>query len=117
MGNPLRLNLVALRETSGNPEAFAAFAAAAAAQTPLALVLWSESPDCLRAALEKVGDRKPLLYPATDANHAAVLDLARRSGCPVGLKASGPDALAALAEGRSTLRGWLRLASSSQPCG
>lgn len=98
VGNPLRLNLIALRETSGDPAAFAAFAAEAAARTPLALLLWSESPDCLRAALEKVGDRKPLLYPATAANHAALLDLARRSGCPVGLKASGPDALAALAE-------------------
>jgi acetyl-CoA decarbonylase/synthase complex subunit gamma len=98
VGNPLRLNLIALRETSGKPESYAAFAAEAARTSSLALMLWSESPECLRAALEKVGDRKPLLYPATESNHAALIELAKKSGCALGLRANGLDGLAALAE-------------------
>jgi len=98
VGNPLRLNLVALRETSGKPDSFAAFAAQAAETTGRALMLWSDSPDCLRAALERVGGEKPLLYPAGENNLSALVELSKRYGSPLGLRAQGPEKLAALAE-------------------
>lgn len=92
------IDMVAVRDVSGDPAKFAAAAKKVAGKTKLAMMLISEKPEALKAALETVADRKPILAWATPATADAVVGLAKEKGCPVVLKADGLDATAELAD-------------------
>ena len=98
VGMEIGVNLIALEETSGDPASFAAFAADMAGQSDLGLVLLSSSADCLRAALENVKERLPLLSSGGHENYRELAELARESGCPLVVKGAGPEETAKLAE-------------------
>jgi acetyl-CoA decarbonylase/synthase complex subunit gamma len=103
VGMEIGVNLVALEESSGDPDRYAAFAAEMAASSDLGLVLISSSADCLRAALEKVKERRPLLYAAEQGNYRELAELARESGSPLVVKGTGLEETAELAEGIAKL--------------
>lgn len=98
VGMEIGVNLIALEENSGNPESFAAFAAEMADRSELGLILISSSADCLRAALEKAKERRPLLYAADGENYRELAELARENGCPLVVKGAGLEETAALTE-------------------
>jgi acetyl-CoA decarbonylase/synthase complex subunit gamma len=62
------------------------------------IILMSENPDVTAAGLKACADRKPLLYAATKDNVDAMAALAKENGCPLAIKAGGPEELAAMTE-------------------
>ncbi len=75
VGRFLKLDMVAIRSTSGDPDKFKQAVTIVAGNTELPLILCSLDPKVLKAGLEVVADRKPLLYAATKDNWQAVADL------------------------------------------
>ncbi|HUX03119.1 MAG: acetyl-CoA decarbonylase/synthase complex subunit gamma [Phycisphaerae bacterium] len=97
IGQAMPIEAVAVLNASGDSSKFAA-AAEAAKATGKAMILISEKPDAMKAALEKVKDARPLLCAATDATAEAMAKLAKEAKCPLVARAEGAEALAALAE-------------------
>ena len=83
-GEKLVLDGVAVRNVSGNKDKFAE-TALKLNSSKLPLVLCSLDPEAIKAALEKVGDEKPLLYAATENNIEDMASLAIEYDCPLTL--------------------------------
>ncbi len=75
VGRFLKLDMVAIRSTSGDPDKFKQAVTSVAGNTELPLILCSLDPKVLKAGLEVVADKKPLLYAATKDNWQDVADL------------------------------------------
>ena len=98
IGQLLKLNLIALRCTSGSPEKFAKAAAVISNNVSLPLVLCSYDPNVMEEALIVVGEKRPLIYAATKDNWKDFLNLADKYKCPVVVSAPGDlDMLKSLA--------------------
>jgi acetyl-CoA decarbonylase/synthase complex subunit gamma len=87
---------VAVENASGEAGTFADAVKAVRAGTSLPLVLISDSPDALEAALEVEGGHKPLLYAATADNWEAMAEVVK--GKAVSLAIRSQDGLGELAE-------------------
>jgi len=99
VGTDIQVDLVEVKDDSGDPGRFAQAVAEAASTTDLHLLLTSENPEALKAALtDEVKARRPLLCGATPENWEAVAALAVEAGCPVGVRADGLEGLAELTE-------------------
>jgi NAD(P)H-dependent flavin oxidoreductase YrpB (nitropropane dioxygenase family) len=61
VGAQIEVDLVAVVNKSGKADAFAAAAQAAAGHSPLNIVLMSESPEAMKAAVAVCGAKKPLI--------------------------------------------------------
>jgi len=94
VGNMIGLDLLAVRDAGDGSLAEAAKAVAEAAGLPLVLI--SDDPGAMKAALEQVADGKPLIYAATADNLDAMAQLATEHSCPMTVRASGLEALAEL---------------------
>jgi acetyl-CoA decarbonylase/synthase complex subunit gamma len=97
VGQKLPVQAVAVINKSGDAGKFAATAELAKA-TCKAIILVSQNPDAIKAALAHVKDAKPLICGATDANAAAMAALAKEAKCPLVAVAADAEALAALTE-------------------
>ena len=97
VGQTIGVNLIALQDR-GDPARFAAAAELAASKSDLPLILMSEDPAAMAGALEKVADRKPLLYAATGANWQEMAALAKQHGCPLAVRGERLENLAQLSE-------------------
>lgn len=93
IGEELRLNLVAVRAASGDPNKFEKAVEIATKSCSYPMVLCSFDPTVLAAALRKpnVADSRPLLYAATKDNWREMLVLAKKYNCP--LAAFAPEGL------------------------
>ena len=89
---------IAVVDESGDSARFAAVCARIGAETTKSLMILSENPEALQAAVPNLADRKPLIGVATAANYEAVVNLAKELAVPVILKADGLDALNDLVE-------------------
>ncbi len=99
VGTDMQVDLVEVKNDSGDPSRFAQAVAAAASATDLHLMLTSDSVDALKAALtDEVRARRPLLCEANPENWEAVAALATEAKCPVGVQADGLEGLAELTE-------------------
>ena len=83
VGRFLKLDMVAIRSTSGDPDKFKQAITSVAGNTELPLILCSLDPKVLKAGLEVVADRKPLLYAATKDNWQDVADLVMEYDVPL----------------------------------
>ena len=83
VGRFLKLDMVAIRSTSGDPDKFRQAVTSVAGNTELPLILCSLDPKVLKAGLEVVADRKPLLYAATKDNWQDVADLVMEYDVPL----------------------------------
>ncbi len=92
------VNLVAVRNDSGDAEKFAAAAKAASANTAYPLVLITEDTAAMEKALELVGSKKPLLCGATSANYEGMTALAKKYEAPMVVKGANLNELAELVE-------------------
>ncbi|KUO78898.1 MAG: acetyl-CoA decarbonylase/synthase complex subunit gamma [Desulfosporosinus sp. BRH_c37] len=84
---------VAVVNESGDAARFAKVAATVAAAVDKSLLLLSSDPAALKAALEPLAARKPLIGAATADNYEAIVNLAKENSVPVILKADGLNAL------------------------
>lgn len=98
VGQTVSIDMMAVRNDSGNPDAFAQAVKAVAEKTCFAVVLISEDPLAMEKALEIIGDSKPLIYAATENNYEKMVELAKKYSCPLTVKGNGLDSTAALIE-------------------
>jgi acetyl-CoA decarbonylase/synthase complex subunit gamma len=83
IGTKLKLDMVAVRSTSGDPAKFEAAAKKAAKLTDLPLVLCALNPAVMEQGLAAVAERRPLIYAATVNNWKEMADLAIMYCCPI----------------------------------
>ena len=97
VGLNLRAEMVAVQETQGDAEKFAALAGKVA-ESGLGMILVSSSAEALGAALQVCADKKPLIYAADKDNVEQVGALAKEHGCPVGARGEGIEELMGVTE-------------------
>jgi len=103
VGLNLRPELVALKDTNGDKEAFAKAAKLIAESSEFNLVLMTEDAAVMKAAIEACGFKRPLLYAATEANLDQFAVLAKDSSLPLAVKADSAKGLIPLVEKLSAL--------------
>ncbi len=96
VGNFINLDMIAVRCVSNDPLRFKEVAEKAA-ETGLPLILVSFSPEVLRAALESIGNKRPLIYAATEENWQEIARLAKEFEVPVVLYSKDLATLQSLA--------------------
>lgn len=97
VGKFLKVDMVAVRCVSGDPLKFAAAVRKVNETTKLPLVLCSFDPAALKAALDVVKDKNPLIYAANEKNWIEVSELALNYKVPVVLFSSDLDKLKSMA--------------------
>lgn len=103
VGQTVSIDMIAVKNDSGNPEAFEAAVKAVAGKTCFAAVLISEDVVAMEKGLAIIGSEKPLIYAATEANYEKMVELAKKYACPLVVKGNGLDATAELVEKVSAL--------------
>jgi len=98
VGLTLKPEMVALKCESGDAAKFSALVEKTVSGSDFNLILMSDNPEILAAGLKAAGDRKPLLYAATEDNYEKVAEIAKEADCPVVAKAAGLEEAAALTE-------------------
>ncbi len=101
IGYTLKLNMIAIRSTSNDPDKFKAAVKKATENTSLPLILVSLNPNVLEAGLMAAPNAKPLLYAATMDNWKDMAELALMYHCP--LVVSAPNDLSMLTSLAKTL--------------
>jgi acetyl-CoA decarbonylase/synthase complex subunit gamma len=91
IGNTLRLDMIAVRSTSGDPEKFKAAVKKVAETTSLPMILCSLNANVIEVGLMAAPKAKPLVYAATTDNWQDMAELALMYNCP--LVASAPNDL------------------------
>ena len=89
IGNTLKLDMVAVRSTSGDAEKFKACVKKVSETTTLPLILCALNPTVLEAGLMAIPKARPLLYAATTTNWKDMAELALMYNCP--LVAASPN--------------------------
>ncbi len=95
VGMQLTMNGIAIENASGNAQTFAKCVELVKSKTDLPLVLMSQDPAAMEAALSAAGDVQPLIYAATNENWEAMAGLAKKFKAPLAI--SGKNDLSALA--------------------
>lgn len=93
VGLNLRPELIALKAANGDGARFAAAAKIIKEKSDLSMVLLSEEPAVMKAALDVVGDTNPLIYSATESNLEDMGNLALEAGVPLAVKAENIEGL------------------------
>jgi len=101
IGQIIKLNMIAVRSTSNNPEKFKTTVKKVSENTRLPLILCSLDPSVLDAALTVVSKSRPLLYAATKENWKEMAELAITYNCP--LTVSAPNDIPLLKSMAKTL--------------
>jgi acetyl-CoA decarbonylase/synthase complex subunit gamma len=83
IGQILRLNMIAVRSTSNDPDKFAATVKKVAENTGMPLILCSLDPNVLEAGVMTIPKSRPLLYAATRDNWKEMAELALMYNCPL----------------------------------
>jgi acetyl-CoA decarbonylase/synthase complex subunit gamma len=101
IGYTLKLDMIAVRSTSGDPEKFKAAVKKVVETTSLPLILCSLNVNVLEAGLMAAPNARPLLYAATVDNWKDMAELALMYNCS--LVVSAPNDLSLLASLAKTL--------------
>jgi len=80
VGFQMTFGAIAIENVSGDAAAFAAVVQAVRARTGLPFVLMAANAGAIKAALEKEGGKKPLLYAATAGNWEDMAAIAKGAG-------------------------------------
>ena len=83
IGTALKLNMIAIRSTSNDPEKFRSAVKKAAENTSLPLILCSFNPTVVESGLMAIPKRRPLIYAATKDNWKDMAELALMYDCPL----------------------------------
>ena len=98
VGQKIEINMIAVKDASGDASKFANLAKKASETSTLNLVLMSKNPASIKAALEIVKARRPLVYSATADNFADMANIAKQYNVPLAISAEGLVALSDLTE-------------------
>src|SRR3989337_786997 len=83
IGYTLKLDMIAVRSTSGDPEKFKVAVKKVVENTNLPLILCTLNANVLEAGLMAAPNAKPLLYAATMDNWKDMAELALMDNCPL----------------------------------
>ncbi len=98
VGLNLRPELVAVKDVSGDKDAFARTAKTVAETSEFNVILMSADPAVMKAGVDACGFKKPLIYGASADNIDAFGALAKEKGLPVAVKADSAAGLVPLTE-------------------
>ena len=98
VGLNLRPEMVAVKDVNGDASAFANTAKKIAEESEFCLVLMSDSPDVMKAAVDVCAFKRPLIYAATEANVDEMGNLAKEANLPLAVKGNDMDSLIALSD-------------------
>ncbi len=98
VGQKVSVDLIAVKNVSGNGDNFAQVAQTVGDNTQLSLILMSQDADAMEKALDKVGAKMPLIYAATEDNYQRMVELAKKYKCPLAVKGDSLEATASLVE-------------------
>jgi acetyl-CoA decarbonylase/synthase complex subunit gamma len=98
VGVHIAVGAIAVVNDSGSAESFASAAAAVKDASSPAMILCSDSPDAIAAAVAKTADVVPLIASATAETAEAMAKVAKENNCPLAAKAESIEALAELSE-------------------
>jgi len=98
VGLNLRPELVALKDVNGDKDAFADAAKKIAETSEFNLVLMTEDPGVMKAAVDVCGFKRPLMYAATDNNVDELGALAKEQNLPLAVRADSVEGLVPLTE-------------------
>jgi acetyl-CoA decarbonylase/synthase complex subunit gamma len=101
IGYTLKLDMIAVRSTSGDPEKFKAAVKKVVKNTSLPLILCTLNPTVAEAGLMAAPKARPLIYAATMDNWRDMAELALMYSCP--LVVSAPNDLSMLVSLTKTL--------------
>jgi len=101
IGYTLKLDMIAVRSTSGDPEKFKAAVKKVVENTNLPLILCTLNPTVAEAGLMAAPKARPLMYAATMDNWRDMAELALMYNCP--LVVSAPNDLSMLVSLTKTL--------------
>jgi acetyl-CoA decarbonylase/synthase complex subunit gamma len=89
IGQTLKLDMIAVRSTSNDPNKFMKTVKKVVESTKLPLILCSLDPAVLEAGLKVSPSSRPLLYAATKDNWKKMAELAQAYNCPLAVFAPG----------------------------
>jgi acetyl-CoA decarbonylase/synthase complex subunit gamma len=98
VGTKIGVRAIAVVNDSGSLKDFADVCAAATRDSKLALILVTELPEAMAAAVARVKGTVPLLASATPATVDTMAKIAKENGCPLVAKAESIEALSELTE-------------------
>ncbi len=98
VGLNLRPELVALKDVNGDKDAFVNAAKKIAETSEFNLVLMTEDPGVMKAAVDVCGFKRPLMYAATDNNVDELGAIAKEQNLPLAVRADSVEGLVPLAE-------------------
>lgn len=83
IGRELKLNMIAVRSTSNEPEKFRSTVKKVVENTKLPLILCSFHPEVIETGLTAASKARPLIYAATKDNWKDMAELALTYNCPL----------------------------------
>ena len=98
VGLNLRPEMVALKDVSGDKDAFAALAKQIAETSEFNLILMSEDESVMAAGINECAFKNPIIYAAIEANADAFGKLALDNNLPLAVKSDSIDGLIALSD-------------------
>jgi acetyl-CoA decarbonylase/synthase complex subunit gamma len=98
VGTKIGVNALAVTNDSGSSSQFAQACAKAKELSSLALILISDSPEAMTAAVGKTADVVPLIAQATADTAEAMAKIAKENNCPLVAKAESIEAIADLSD-------------------
>ncbi len=98
IGTKIGAKAIAVVNESGSADAFAAAAAAVKNQSKLAIILVSDSPQAIGAAVSKTAGAMPLIASAKMDTVEAIAKIAKENNCPVVAKANSIEAISQVSE-------------------
>ncbi len=98
VGQHISVKAIAVINKSGSAESFAAAADQVKTASNLAIILCSDSPQAMAAAVAKTADARPLIASAKADTVEEMAKIAKDNNCPIVAKAESIDALAELTE-------------------
>jgi acetyl-CoA decarbonylase/synthase complex subunit gamma len=98
VGMHIASNAIAVMNDSGSADAFANTASTVKDTSKMAIILISDSPDAVAAAVTKTVDSSPLIGRATPDTAQAMAKVAKENNCPLAACADSVEALADLTE-------------------
>lgn len=98
VGLTISINLVAIHDTEGNKERFAKVVKRIDEEIGLPLILISQNPEVMEAALQICGKKRPLICAADSNNYQTMSQLAKDYSCPLTVTAKGLEELSELTQ-------------------
>ena len=98
VGTDIAIDLITIVNKSGKAEKFAKAAKSVSAGSNLSIILDSDSPDNMKAALAACAEKRPLIHGGNSENVDKMAALAKENKCPLAVKASKLEELAELSE-------------------